>query len=149
MQTPSRLRRRSGGFTLIEVLLVLAILVIIAGFAVTAIRPAQRRAKINAAKAQIEAFKTPLEMYNMSIGDFPSSAQGLEALRYSPTDLTDPNMWDGPYLDKDVPLDPWLNPYQYEWPPRNQEDFPDIWSWGPDGQDGTDDDVVNWLQIQR
>lgn len=138
-------RRRRGALTLVEVMLVLVILMIIASLAVTAYGPIQRKAYINAAKTQIRAFKTPLDAYRLDLGDFPATAQGLEALRNMPSDLRDPSKWNGPYLDSVVPLDPWGNPYQYEYPGRHQPDMPDIWSFGPDGVDNTEDDVANWI----
>ncbi|MFH1269178.1 MAG: type II secretion system major pseudopilin GspG [Planctomycetota bacterium] len=146
MTTARKQRRRRGGFTLIEVLLVLTILVIIASLAVVAYGPIQRSAYIKAADTQIKAFKTPLQAYRLDIGDFPSTSQGLEALLAAPSDLANQDKWFGPYLDsRVVPKDPWDNVYQYEYPSKNQELWPDIWSFGPDGQDGTDDDVGNWM----
>lgn len=132
------------GVTLIEVLLVLAILVVIGSLAVVAIGPIQRSAYMNAAKTQLNAFKTPLQAYRIDIGSYPSTSQGLEALRQPPSDLSSPTKWRGPYLETPVPLDPWGNPYRYEYPGRYQADAPDIWSYGPDGIDGTDDDIGNW-----
>jgi general secretion pathway protein G len=132
--------------TLIEVLLVLVILVIIASLAVTAYGPMQDRAYRNAARTQISAFDTPLQAYKMSIGDFPATGQGLDALRNTPSDLNDPTKWDGPYLGKEVPLDPWGNPYQYEYPGKYRIDGPDIWSLGPNGIDGDEDDIGNWME---
>ena len=142
--------RRRGGFTLIEVMLVLMILVIIASMAVVAIRPMRRRALIQASKTQIKVFETPLEAYEMDLGEFPSTNQGLEALLSPPSDLPNQDKWFGPYLKGNtVPLDPWGNPYQYEYPGKqNQQDMPDIWSFGPDKRDGTDDDVGNWMVEQ-
>ena len=102
----SRERRRNRGFTLVEVLLVLIILVVLASMAVVAYLPMQRRAYIDAAKTQVGLFSTPLEMYQMTIGEFPSSTQGLEALRFAPSDLPNPTKWNGPYLKSDVPKDP-------------------------------------------
>jgi len=146
-ETRHRYRIKTGGaFTLVEVLLVLVILVIIGSIAVTAYGPIQRRAYINAARSQIKAFKTPLNAYQLDIGDYPSTAQGLQALRYPPADLPDPTRWNGPYLDSEVPLDPWGNPYQYEYPGRYDPSQPDIWSFGPDGINGTDDDIGSWQQ---
>ena len=145
MTTSPKRRRRRGGFTLVEVLLVLVILVIIASLAVTAYGPIQRKAFINTAKVQIKAYKTPLQAYRLDIGDFPSSSQGLDALRHTPSDLPNQDKWFGPYLDSEVPKDPWDQPYGYEYPGKNQEDWPDIWSFGPDGQDGTEDDIGNWM----
>lgn len=138
-------RRRHAGLTLIEVLLVLVILVIIASLAVTAYGPIERKARTNAARTQINAFKTPLQAYRLDIGEFPQTGDGLEALRAAPSGLVDPNKWNGPYLDSEVPLDPWGNPYQYEYPGKYQTDLPDIWSLGADGIDNTEDDVANWM----
>jgi len=146
MTRRNAVRRRPKGFTLVEVLLVLVILVVIASLAVTAYGPIQKRAYINAAKTQIGAFDTPLETYRLDIGDYPSTDQGLEALREAPSDLADPDKWGGPYLGKAVPNDPWDQPYQYEYPGTHDENLPDIWSMGPDLQDGTDDDVGNWSE---
>jgi general secretion pathway protein G len=137
---------RRSGMTLIEVLLVLMILVIIASLAVTAYGPMREKALINAAKTQINAFKTPLEGYRLDVGSFPASSQGLEALRSAPSGLSDANSWKGPYLDSDVPSDPWKNKYRYEYPGKQQSDLPDIWSMGPDGIDNTEDDIGNWMR---
>jgi general secretion pathway protein G len=141
--TPSQ-RRRQGGFTLIEVLLVLVILVILASFVVVAIGPIQRRANVNAAKTQIGMFKTPLQTYQMTVGSYPTTAQGLDALRMPPPDLPNPAKWDGPYLEAQVPTDPWGNFYQYAYPGIHNPDSYDAWSFGPDGMNGTEDDIGNW-----
>jgi len=144
MKAVARRRRKARGLTLIEVLLVLAILLIMASLVVTAYVPIQRRAYMNAALTQIKAFKGPLQTYHLDINDYPTTAQGLDALRSPPPDLPDPSKWQGPYLDSEVPLDPWGRPYQYEYPGKHDLEAPDIWSVGPDGVDGTDDDVVSW-----
>ncbi len=137
---------RRSGLTLIEVLLVLVILVIIGSLAVTAYGPIQQKAYIRAAQTQIAAFKTPLNAYRLDLGTFPNSGQGLEALRSVPSNLADSTKWHGPYLDSPVPLDPWGNPYQYEFPGKQQSDMPDIWSFGPDGINNTEDDIGNWTR---
>ena len=141
---PRGTSRRRRGFTLIEVLLVLAILVIIASFAVMAYGPIQDSAKSRAARTQISMFESPLQAYRISIGTFPTTAQGLEALRTPPGDLPNPDKWEGPYLGKPVGADPWGQAYQYEYPGKHGNDVPDIWSLGPDCTDGTTDDVNNW-----
>jgi general secretion pathway protein G len=103
----------------------------------------QRTARINAAKAWVGLFKTPLEVYNLDIGRYPSTNQGLAALRVAPSDLPNPDKWEGPYLNKDIPLDPWGHPYQYISPGKYNPNTYDIWSLGPDGIDGTGDDIHN------
>jgi general secretion pathway protein G len=145
MKTTRRLRRRRA-FTLVEVLLVLVILVIIGSLAMTAYGPIQRKAKIDAAKAQIELLESTLKVYQLALDDYPTTQQGLQALRTAPADLVDPNKWQGPYLDDDVPADPWGSPYQYEYPGQYSQDKPDIWSFGPDGVNGNEDDVGNWAE---
>ncbi len=140
-----RPRARRAGFTLMEVLLVLAILVILGSLAGGMYLRVQNRANMSAAQAQIGLFKQPLNMFRLSTNQFPTTAQGLDALINCPPDLPNPNKWDGPYLDKPtVPLDPWEQPYQYASPGRVNPDTYDVWSLGPDGQDGTQDDIGNW-----
>jgi general secretion pathway protein G len=138
--TNRRNRKRRGGFTLVEVLLVLVILVIIASLAVTAYGPMQRRAYVNAAKTQIRAFKGPLSAYRLDMGDFP---QSLDGLRVQPGGAAQ-GEWNGPYLDREVPLDPWRRPYQYVYPGQHDPDMPDISSAGPDGVFGNEDDITSW-----
>ena len=142
MTNPST-RSRRRGFTLIEVLLVLVILVVLASTAVIAIGPIQRSAYMRAAKTQIGAFDTPLETYRLDMGDYPVTAQGLAALRTAPGDAGG-GRWMGPYLGKEVPMDPWGRPYQYEYPGRVDPTKPDIWSMGPDGVSGSEDDIASW-----
>lgn len=144
-----RKRNRSSravrqGLTLIEVLIVLTILLIIASLAVTNLIAVQRRAYINAARTQIKAFEQPLHAYYLDFNEYPPS---LDALITPPADLADPTKWNGPYLDAQaVPLDPWGREYQYLYPGQYNTDKPDIWSMGPDGVDGTEDDITNWGQ---
>ena len=131
--------RRRTGFTLMEVLLVLVILVILGSMAGIFIRGAQKKALVNAARTQIALFSDALEMYQMDMNSYPQTNQGLEVLRQSPSGTSnDQSGWQGPYLEKDVPVDPWKNQYQYEL--VNPDQFR-IWSWGIDGSDGTDDDI--------
>jgi general secretion pathway protein G len=141
MSIPARRRRRSG-FTLIEVLLVLVILVILGSLAVTAYGPMRKRAQIDAAKAAVSMFETPLEAYHLHMDAYPSNQEGLDALRAAPADAG--SNWAGPYLKQDIPLDPWRNPYRYASPGTHNPDSYDLWSAGPDGVDGTADDIGNW-----
>jgi general secretion pathway protein G len=133
--------RPNRGFTLIEVLLVLVILVILASLAATNIGAMRSKANISAAKAQIGAFKTPLDAYQLDIGMYPSTNQGLQALRTPPADIPNPQAWSGPYLDREIPMDPWGRQYQYISPGRYNQDY-DIWSLGPGGSEQTA--IGNW-----
>ncbi|HOM16562.1 MAG TPA: type II secretion system major pseudopilin GspG [Thermoguttaceae bacterium] len=137
-------RRDRRALTLIEVLLVLAILVMIASMAVVAYGPIQQKANIQSAKTQLGNFDTALGLYHLDMGSYPTTQQGLDALRNPPGDLPNPAKWNGPYLKTEVPLDPWSRPYQYECPGRYNPDSYDVWSLGPDGQNGTNDDIGNW-----
>jgi general secretion pathway protein G len=136
--------RRNRGFTLIEVLLVLVILVVLASLAVVAYGPIQKRANINAAKVQIGLFKTAVSAYQLSVGSYPSTAAGLQALRSQPADLQEQGKWDGPYLDSDVPSDPWNHPYQYACPGQHNPDSFDVWTVTPDNQQ-----IGNWKEETR
>jgi general secretion pathway protein G len=142
-------RNDQRGFTLIEVMLVLAILAIIASLTAVAVVRMQRNAYMRAAEAQVKAFKTPLLAYRLDMGDFPATSDALQALRTVPSNAASPTKWNGPYLDSEVPNDPWGNAYRYEYPAKHQTDLPDIWSLGPDGIDGTEDDIGNWVVIKE
>lgn len=172
MKTSSENRSwRNRGFTLVEMLVVLAILVLLVGMVAPRVLKSQKRADVNNAKAQLGMFRTCLERYAVDMKDFPTTEQGLRALiappdssgsaadigggSFSDTDLgasgtsgsgSSGTRWDGPYVNQEsIPKDPWGNDYQYEYPPtRGTGDYPDIWSLGPDGQDGTEDDIVSW-----
>jgi general secretion pathway protein G len=136
--------RRRGGFTLMEVLLVLAILVILASLVTFTFTNVLSDSDRKAARAQIGALETPLSAYFLDMKEFPSTSQGLAALRAAPSDARRVNKWNGPYLQKDLPADPWDSPYQYQYPGKRNADSYDVWSLGPDGQDGTEDDIGNW-----
>ncbi|QGJ71088.1 Type II secretion system protein GspG [Planctomycetales bacterium 10988] len=139
-------RRRSlvqerAGLTLIEVMLVLVILSILAAAVVIPLSRTSNTAMERAARVNIDGLEKGLKLYYMDTLQYPSD---LEALRSAPGDLSNPNKWKGPYIDKTIPRDPWDRPYQYAYPgSHNQESF-DIWSVGPDGQDGSEDDIGNW-----
>ena len=143
MKRSNRRRRRSGGFTLMEVLLVLAILVILGSSVGFFMLGAQEKAYKRAAKAQMSTFEQMLLGYKLDVGSYPSTEQGLEALVTQPADAT---KWEGPYAEKAIPLDPWANPYQYENSGKSGESSREMFtisSWGPDGIQGNDDDVSN------
>ena len=136
-------RKSERGVTLIEMLVVITIIGLISGLvAVNVIRQGEN-AKRQIAKTQIGSFINALGIYKLDTGTYPPTAQGLQALRVNPADI--PN-WAGPYLPKDVPLDPWGRPYDYKYPGDHGEE-PDIISVGADGQpggDGSNADIVSW-----
>ena len=136
--------RRRRGFTLIELLLVLAILVIIGALVVPNFFSTQRDAERQAVRAQIGLLENALQLYRLHMGDYPSGDEGLEGLYQSPDDDL-ATRWKGPYLEESALVDPWGRPYEFQYPPQNHQQKPDIWSLGPDGEDGTEDDVTNWL----
>ncbi len=140
----NRKRGNRRGFTLMEVLLVLVILVILGSMAGVFIQKAQKNAMVDAARTQIRLFEGPLDMYQMHMNKYPATQEGLAVLRTGPSSTTSNNntsgpQWKGPYLQKAIPKDPWGNDYQYEL--LQSADQYRIWSWGPDGNNGTDDDI--------
>lgn len=130
------------GFTLIELLVVMVILGLLAALVGPRFFGQEKKARQKAAKSQIALFEAALDTYRVDLGRYPTNEQGLEALRSQPDGL---DKWDGPYLKKELPLDPWGNPYVYE-SPSEHGDFAVI-SYGADGSPGGEDenqDVVSW-----
>jgi general secretion pathway protein G len=129
------------GFTLIELLVVMAILALLYAFVGTDLFKPMGTSRLKAAKIQIEMFGTALDSFRLSVGRYPTTSEGLQALRVNP----DLNNWDGPYLRKEVPMDPWGRPYIYNCP--GQHGDYDLISYGADGQEGGEGenaDVVSW-----
>ncbi len=136
-------RRRA--FTLVELLLVIIIIGTLAAIVVPRFVGRGEDARIAAAQQQIANFSTALEAYALDNFDrYPTSDQGLDSLRRMPSTAPVPKKWKGPYLGKDVPMDPWLTPYTYQSPGANSPDSFDLASAGPDGQPGTEDDITSW-----
>lgn len=151
-----RFRRRTAdrsGFTLMELLIVLAILVLLVSLVAPQLFKASARSKVDNTKTQIGFLEDALEMYRHHVNTYPGTDQGLEALVSQPSASEETGSsvsnWDGPYI-AELPEDAWGNDFQYEYPPtRGRRDKPDIWSFGPDGKDGGDggdhdDDITNW-----
>jgi general secretion pathway protein G len=128
------------GFTLVELMLVLVILGILAGLVLPKFAGRSQQARITAAMTQIATFNTALGAYEVDTGSYPREQDGLRALVVQPPDVTG---WRGPYLESDVPLDPWGHPYVYAYPGKLNPSGYDIISAGPDGQLGTADDIFN------
>jgi len=146
MRQPSRSRRpahrsrRRGGFTLVEVLLVLIILVVIGSIVVPNLFGAKATADINAVKTQISALKGAMRMYFLDMNKYPAS---LKDLSEEPSGDA-AKQWNGPYMEETLKADPWNNEYQYSSQGKHNPGKFDVWSNGPDGQSGTEDDIGNW-----
>jgi general secretion pathway protein G len=137
-----------GGFTLIELMVVMIILGLLAALVAPRVFNKLGKANTNAAYAQVELFGTALDSFRLDVGRYPTTSEGLEAL-IKP--ISGDEGWNGPYLKKtEIPLDPWHNPYHYE-SPGNHGDY-DLYSYGKDnseGGDGESSDVVSWKGLGK
>jgi len=141
-----RMREESGrarGFTLIELLLVLVILAVLAAVVVPKFTKRSEQARIAAAKTDIANLDTAFDAFEIDTGRYPSSEEGMKALMEQPSSAKD---WKGPYLKRLVLNDPWGNPYVYRCPGQHNPSSYDLYSFGPDGQEGGSDDIDNWTQ---
>lgn len=135
----SRTVRR--GFTLIEILIVIALIAMLAGASIVALDKLFGGGQESIAQTFVDTTgPTALMAYRLNMGSYPTTDQGLAALLTAPGNAG--SRWKGPYLKK-APLDPWGNPYQYRQPGTHNEDTYDLWSFGPDGKEGADD-IGNW-----
>lgn len=135
---------KNRGLTLIELMLVIIIIGILAGMVMPRFAGKSEQAKIAVAKADIDAnIASALELYELDNGNFPTTEQGLNALRVKVSSTPMPKNWNGPYLKRE-PKDPWGNAYVYKSPGEHNSDDYDLSSKGKDGIEGTDDDVTNW-----
>jgi len=130
------------GFTLLELLVVMVILGLLAGYVAPKYFGQVGKSEVKVARAQIDAFDKALDQYRLDTGHYPNTAQGMSALMTKPAN--EPN-WQGPYLKKALPPDPWGNAYQYRQPGERGEY--DLYSYGKDGQPGGSGeaaDIANW-----
>lgn len=127
---------RTHGFTLLELLVVIVIIGLLAGLVAPKYFDTVGKSKSKVALAQINSLEKALDQYRLEVGTFPTQEQGLVALMAAPPGV--PN-WQGPYLKKPVPLDPWGHPYIYQLLPSLKDI--DITSYGSDGQPGGDGDA--------
>jgi len=140
-----RRRRDEGGFTLIEILVVITIIALIMSLVGPRVLNYLAESKVKAAKIQIQSFGSALDLFNLDVGRYPSSNEGLAALVQSPGNIPS---WNGPYLKGGVvPTDPWGNAYVYRSP--GEHGPYDILSYGSDSQEGgtgTAADITSWAR---
>ncbi|MBE0590809.1 MAG: type II secretion system major pseudopilin GspG [Gemmatimonadales bacterium] len=147
MHAQRRIGHSESGLTLIEILVVIIVLGLLAGLVAPQIIGRVSEARGATARTQIELLGVALDNYRLDNGRYPTTAQGLEALRTKPTDEPEPRNWRGPYLRKDVPLDPWDRPYIYRSPGTENPQAYDLLTLGADGVPGGEDedaDVTSW-----
>lgn len=135
--------RAHSGFTLIEMLVVLVIVGMLAGLVGPKLFGRVDSSKIKTADVQVKMFKGSLETFRLDVGRFPSAAEGLQVLNTPPSEDRAKAQWRGPYLDQDLPADPWGNPYQYSVPGAGGQPFA-LYSLGADGKrggEGADADI--------
>jgi general secretion pathway protein G len=137
-------KRRQSGVTLIEMLVVVAIIGLFVAIVAPNMFKSADKARITATRDQIRSFMTALGSYKLDTGIFPTTEQGLASLRVKPSEEV--NGWNGPYMPQEVPKDPWGHDYVYKYPGEHGDE-PDIISLGADGQaggEGLNADIVSW-----
>lgn len=147
--SPRTSRRRQGGFTLIEILVVVIILGVLGGLVLPNVMSRPDHAKATAVRTDLQSVSTALEIYRLDNGRYPTTGQGLEALVTRPTQAPLPRLWNAQGYLKSMPVDPWGTPYQYLSPGTRSNQGFDLYSFGADGQpggEGLDAEIGNWSQ---
>ena len=147
--SPRNSRRRNGGFTLIEIMVVIIILGVLGGLVLPNVMSRPDHAKATAVRTDLQSISTALEIYRLDNGRYPSTEQGLQALVTRPTQAPAPRMWNEQGYLKSMPVDPWGGEYQYQSPGTRSNQGFDLYSFGADnlqGGEGMDGDILNWPQ---
>ena len=131
---------RRGGFTLVELMIVVVIIGVLAAMVVPRFAGSTDQAKIARAKSDVAAIGVALDLYELNVGSYPESLEDL--LKREPPSGVDPTQWNGPYLKRGLPKDPWGRSYLYTQDSQHNQDY-DLSSLGKDGQPGKDD-LTNW-----
>lgn len=119
----------------------LVILITLAAIVVPKFTKRTEQARVTAAHTDVANLEVALDAFEIDAGRFPAEQEGLEALVTAPADLSG---WRGPYIKRGVPKDPWGTPYRYRHPGQHNAEGYDLYSFGPDGQEGGGDDIDNW-----
>ena len=143
---PDRPASRRAAFTLFEILIVVALIALLAGVAITNADKIFSQNQEQIARIFVgQSLEVPLTSYKIALGSYPTTEEGLQVLLTPPA--TGADRWRGPYIKSNggkLPVDPWGTPYQYRFPGSHNTSGYDIWSMGPDKRDGTADDIGNW-----
>lgn len=147
IQPATSLKHRSAAFTLIEIVITLTIIAILASGSIYLLKGQIDSAKDTRVDSDLQAIGLALQSYESRALRKPTTEQGIKALVEKPTIEPIPENY-RPFM-KDMPKDPWGQEYKYRIPPTKSKDDYDLWSVGPDGQDGTDDDIGNWKKVSK
>lgn len=143
MTHPTTPRRNARGFTLIEIMVVMTIIGLLMALVAPRFMRSVGRAERGSARAQIELLGTALDTFRLDVGRYPGTQEGLAALNQRPFGV---DRWDGPYLKKGIPVDPWGHAYNYRSPGEGGRPY-DLFSYGADGApggDGDGKDITSW-----
>lgn len=128
--------RGTSGFSLLEIMVVMSIIGLLMALVGPNLIRQRGKAEVQSAAVQINQLGTALDSFRLDIGRYPTTQEGLNALRSKPNGI---DRWDGPYINKDIPLDPWARPYFYRAPGEGGRPY-DLFSYGADGAQGGEGD---------